>query len=124
MRETQTYNQLSYFIQTINSLSNTTVRWLWSQLWLNNHTNANHTILQQHISIENKTKLETLAKKVKELSENFYILLGSVDDLERTIKYLEHHLEKLSEQSQNLKCNQCGQTLNEHVRRHHRTPKT
>ena len=64
---------------------------------------------KQQISSENENKLENLAQKVKELSENFYILLGSVDDLERTTKFLEHHLGKLSVQSQNLKCNLCGQ---------------
>ena len=85
---------------------------------------------KQQSSSDNETKLEDLAEKVKELSENFYILLGSVDDLERTTTFLEHHLEKLSVQPQNLKCNLCGQmfqteqTMNEHIRRHHRTPKT
>ena len=65
-----------------------------------------------------------------ELSENFNILLGSVDDLERTTKFLEHHLKVLIEQSQKFKCNLCGQifqteqTLNEHSRRNHRTPKS
>ena len=83
---------------------------------------------QQSFS-ENETKLENLVQKFQELSENFYILLGSVDDLERTTKYLEHHFKMLSEQSQNFKCNLCGQlfqteqTVNEHIRRHHGTKK-
>jgi aspartate carbamoyltransferase regulatory subunit len=55
--------------------------------------------------------------------------MDSVDDLERTTKYLEHHFKMLSEQSQNFKCNLCGQlfqteqTVNEHIRRHHGTKK-
>ena len=48
-------------------------------------------------SCENGNKIENLEEKLKELSENFYILLGSVDDLERTTKLLKHHLETLNE---------------------------
>ena len=81
---------------------------------------------QQKLS-EKESKLETLAQKVQELSENFYILLGSVDDLERTTKVLKHQLESLSEQSQCTICGQVFQTeqiMSEHMRRHHRTSKT
>ena len=84
----------------------------------------------QQNSCENVNKIENLEEKLKELSENFYILLGSVDDLERTTKLLKHHLETLSEQTQNFKCNFCGQVfqteqiVSEHIRRHHKTSKT
>ena len=84
----------------------------------------------QQIPSENETKVENLVEKIEELSLNFNILLGSVDDLERKSKFLEHHLQILTEQSQSFKCNLCGkifqteQTINEHTRRHHRTPKT
>ena len=78
----------------------------------NNQKQNEHVFMKdetQQLFSENEAKLENLEQKVKELGENFNILLGSVDDLERTTKFLEHHLGKLSAQSQNFKCNLCGQ---------------
>ena len=72
-------------------------------------------------------KINEMEEKLNELGQNFYILMSSVDDLERTSKVLECRLGALCERNQNMKCGICGQnfrneqTLSEHFRRFHQT---
>ena len=44
----------------------------------------------------NKKQVDALEKNFSELNENFYILLKSVDDLERTSNFLKRQVEVIS----------------------------
>ena len=56
-------------------------------------------------------QISELEEKLGELSQNFYILMNSVDDLERSSKLLKFQLEALYDQNRNLKCGICGQNF-------------
>ena len=77
-----------------------------------------------------ENKIDELQKNLKDLSDNFYILIHAVDDLERSSKKHKLQLEELSEQLPKWKCNLCGKffqdelNMSEHIRRQHRTFKT
>ena len=79
---------------------------------------------------EIKNILEKNGIKLQDLDQNFYILVHSVDDLEKSSKYLKHQFQILSDQSQNVNCNLCGQgfsneqTLRNHIQKNHATFKT
>ena len=81
------------------------------------------------LSIEVATEPKTLPAEdqLKELEQNFYILMNSVDDLEKASAYLRNNLEILREK---FECNLCGQTfadqlnLRNHFRTQHETFKT
>ena len=73
------------------------------------------------------TNIENLGKKVKEVEENYFILVHAVDDLEKTTNFLKHNLPS---KPQKFTCNICGQefqnesTMRNHIRRSHGTFKT
>ena len=68
--------------------------------------------------------------KLDDLAQNFFIILSSVDDLDKSSAQHKHHLDHLSEQIQKFQCHLCGQTcpnqqtLRNHIQRNHGTPKT
>ena len=68
--------------------------------------------------------------QLNELALNFSIIISSVDDLEKSSAQHRHLLNHLSEQTQKFQCHLCGQTcqnqqtLQNHIQRSHRTPKT
>ena len=81
-------------------------------------------------SILEENKINGMEEKLSELGQNFYILMNSVDDLERTSKLLSCQYESFCKQNQNMKCGICGQifpseqALSDHFRRYHKTFKT
>ena len=68
--------------------------------------------------------------KLDELAQNFFILMSSVDDLEKSSAQHRNPINHLSEQIQRFQCHLCGQTcpnqqtLRNHIQRNHGTPKT
>ena len=83
---------------------------------------------------EEMTKLSTsddhfkqLDKKVKEVAQNNFILVHSVDDLERCMKSLQNQMELLLKQYKHYSCTLCGKVFqNEvawrsHIRSEHKT---
>ena len=86
---------------------------------------------QKTFDIEEVKKiLDQKSSKHDELAQNFYILMHSVDDLEKSSAQLKHHLNHLSKQIQTFQCNLCGQafqneqTLRNHFQRNHGASKT
>ena len=95
------------------------------QLKLDKLENQLKAAEEAKISIEVESKSKTLhaEDRLKELEQNFYILMNSVDDLEKTSAYLRNNLEILKEQFEKFKCNLCGQTFADqpNLRNHFRT---
>ena len=78
----------------------------------------------------NEIKMEEFELKLSQLDENFYVLVKSVDDLEKTSNLLRYNLETCGEQAQKFKCSICVQafqnevSMRNRIQRYHQTFKT